>query len=325
MGLRIGDKPLDDPSRPYVIAEASGNHGKDRGQAEMLMRAAAEAGADAVKFQTFEPHEIAADLPFPYGHDAATDAWARGLGVTRFPDLFTHGGLPRAWHASLKRWAEALGLAFLSTPFSVDAARFLVEDIGVPALKIASGDLTFTPLLEYANSTGLPVILSTGAATLDEIDAALLGPLRDTWVGERLVLLHCRSIYPCEPEDMNLRCIETLRERYNVPVGLSDHTLSIYTVPALARDLGMTVLEKHLRLAEDRLSIDVGHSVGSASFALMVQALRQDGPGIGLETAAILGDGVTAPHTLELHDRLWARRGTDGLRPTDEARAGRWA
>jgi pseudaminic acid synthase len=318
MALMLNGKPLDDPAHIFIVAELSGNHGQDYAQAEALVRAAAEAGADAVKTQTFVPAEIAADCPFPYGHDAATDVWARGLGVERFPDLFRHGGLPRPWHAPLKALAESLGLVFLSTPFSVDAARFLVEEIGVSALKIASGDLTFTPLLAYADRTGLPIILSTGAATLAEIDTAVRSDLIETWLARRLVVLHCRSIYPCHPTVMNLLSLRTLATRYACPVGLSDHTLDTERIPSMAVTLGASCYEKHLRLADDTTSIDVQHSLTPTQFAHMVDVLRA--------TPVILGDGVKEPHVLEQHDRLFARRDPcDGLRPMMAARQGAWA
>lgn len=317
MPLRINGKPLDDPTHTYIIAEASGNHGQDYAKAVALVEAAAEAGADAVKFQTLTPEEIAADIPFPYGHDPTTDAWARGLGVTRFPDLFTHGGLPRSWHLPLKSLATSLGLAFLSTPFSLDAARFLVEEVGVPALKIASGDLTFTPLLDYANETELPLIVSTGGATEEECYAMLIEHLREAWTEERLVMLHCVSAYPATSAMLNLRCIQAMREELDVPVGFSDHTLSTQLVPVMAVALGAVVIEKHLRLADDETSIDAGHSLTPQHFAAMVTAIRQ--------ASVTLGDGIKRPHLSELHDRAWGRRSAiDWLRPTEAARLGAW-
>ena len=169
--LMIDGKRLNDPQRCYVIAEASGNHAQDYARAEALVYAAADAKADAIKFQTFTAEEIAADVPIPRGQGgAAHDAWLDRLGAQSLRDLFQHGGLPRPWHFELKRLAEMMGLTFLSTPFSLDAARFLVEEVQVPALKIASGDLTFTPLLQYAASTGLPLLLSTGGAWTDSVN-----------------------------------------------------------------------------------------------------------------------------------------------------------
>ena len=316
--LMIDGKRLDDPQRCYVIAEASGNHAQDYARAEALVYAAAEAQADAIKFQTFTADEIAADVPIPRGRGgAAHDAWLERLGAQSLRDLCRHGGLPRPWHFELKRLAEMMGLTFLSTPFSLDAARFLVEEVQVPALKIASGDLTFTPLLQYAASTGLPLLLSTGGATLAEVQQALHVITSQAQASTGVVVLQCVSSYPCPPDACNLRAIQTLQQRTLCDaVGWSDHTVDEALVPALAVALGATVIEKHLKLAEDDTSIDAGHSLAPAQFKRMVEVMRQ--------TAAALGTGEKWPHALEAHDRLWARRGSDGLRPTDAARAGRW-
>lgn len=317
--LTIQGVRCDDPARPYIIAEASGNHGQELAQAVRLVQAAAEAGADAIKFQTFTPEDICADLPILLGHDAAHDAWCARLGVTRLRALFAKGGLPRAWHGRLKRVAEDCGVAFLSTPFSVDAARFLVEEIGVPALKIASGDLTFRPLLTYAAQTGLPLLVSTGGATMGEILQALRVLSEAASPGTVAPLfLHCVSAYPCPEAAVNLAALRSMRLALHEPLGFSDHTLSCDLVPALAVALGATVLEKHLRLADDTQSVDAGHAVDPEAFATYVATARR--------TPALLGDGRKLPHPAEQHDRLWARRSpTDWLRPTDAARAGRWA
>lgn len=317
--LMIQGKRVDDPQHVYIIAEAAGSHCQDYATAEALVRAAAWAGADAIKFQTIDPARIAADIPFPFGHDPQTDAWARRLGVTSFRDLYRHGGLPRPWHAPLRDLAHTLGLAFLSSPFDLDSARFLVEEIGVPALKIASGNLTFPPLLQYAAQHPIPTLLSTGAATLAEVQTALdtlyvaRGP---AWSG--VVLLHCVSVYPCPLEALNLFALSTLRSCVEAgAVGFSDHTTNRDVVPALAVAYGATVYEKHLKLAEDMTSIDAAHSLTPAEFQHLVETIRL--------VPQLLGDGVKAPHPLEAHDRLWARRSpTDWLRPTDAARAGAW-
>lgn len=316
MTLAINGVRLDDSQRCYIIAEAAGSHHQDYATAEALVQAAAAAGADAVKFQTFTAEEICADVPILFGHDAAHDAWCQRQGVTRLRDLFSKGGLPRAWHGPLQRLAASLGLAFLSTPFSVDAARFLVAEVGVQALKIASGDLTFTPLLAYAASSGLPVLLSTGGATYAEVQQAR--DFLDTSSGfavAGLVLMHCVSVYPCAEALANLAAL-TRMQTLGEAVGFSDHTLSDDLVPALAVAHGVTVYEKHIRLATDTSSIDAGHSLTPAQFQRMVEVIRR--------VPVILGVGVKQPHIAEMHDRLWARRGSDGLRPTDAARQGRW-
>lgn len=312
MILSIDGKPLDDPNRTYIIAEMSGNHTGDYKKAVALIEAAAEAGADAVKVQTFTADEIAADIPFPYGHDAAHDAWARGLGVVGLRDLFKLGGLPRDWHKPLKAVAESLGLAFLSTPFSVDGARFLVEEVRVPALKIASGDLTFQPLLEYVTPLSIPVIMSTGGATFTEV-YAIFDNVR---LREHLAMLHCCAVYPAGEDMVNLAAIRTMH-CFGCPVGFSDHTLSVDVVPVLAIACGSTVYEKHLTIDRSAGGIDSAHSLEPHEFKRMVEVIRR--------VPLILGDGVKKPHAKEMHDRLWARRSpVDNKRPTEAARQGQW-
>ena len=306
--------PLTDPTCPYVLAEASGNHNQDLQQARLLVQAAAASGANGIKFQTFTSEEICADVPILFGHDPVHDAWCQRLGVTRIRELFSKGGLPRAWHKDLKQEAEDLGIDFLSTPFSVDAAKFLVEDLGVRALKIASGDLTFVPLHQYAASTNLPVIISTGGATLDEIDETLeyyYGSLNQP------IVLHCRSIYPCDQRLLDLACLKTFRKEFDVEVGLSDHTLSTDLVPAMAVAFGAVLFEKHLRLATDTSSVDVSHSLDPEQFRRYVDTIRI--------CCAIRGNGYKDPHPLELHDLVWARRDpSDWKRPVQRGREGEW-
>lgn len=323
--LTINQVRIDDPSRVYVVAEASGNHAQDYGKAAALVTAAAWAGADAVKFQTFTPEEICADIPLAFGHDAQHDAWLRSLGVTKMRELFSHGGLPRAWHAPLKALADSLHITFLSTPFSVDAAHFLVEEIGVLALKIASGDLTFTPLLEYAASTGLPVLLSTGASTYGEISAAVYtlnsaaGRAFGGYSPIPMALLHCMALYPCPHIHANLRVIRELRRRFHsfFAVGWSDHTTCADFIPALAVACGATIIEKHLKLEGDTTSVDAGHSLTPAQFKDMVGLLRA--------VPTMLGNTAKEPVGRERHERVWCRRDpSDWLRPTMRGRLGEW-
>ena len=300
--LAIDGKPLDNSRQPYIIAEAASTHQHEKQRAKDLVYAAAEAGADAIKFQTYRPEELTTSTPLP-------DGSGRTL-----RDVLT-GGLPREWHTELATLAHECGIAFLSTPFSTDAARFLVEQIHVPALKIASGDLPFAPLLRYATETGLPLIISTGMATLAEIQASVASLLLPAYQGHRLVLLHCISAYPCAPATANLYALGTLKRWFPyAAIGWSDHTLSVEVIPALAVALGASVIEKHFCLTDtDITNMDAGHSLEPKEFARMVRTLRDVGQS--------LGDGVKQPQACEQGDRLWARRGSDGLRPVDKVRA----
>ena len=319
MTLAINGVRLDDPQRCYIIAEAAGSHNQDYVTAEALVRVAAEVGADAVKFQLITPELICADIPIPQGMDAQHDAWLRKLGVTQMRELFSKGGLPREWCKPLKALAESLGIAWLCTPFSLEEARFLVEDVGVGALKIASGDLTFTPLLRYVAQQPIPTLLSTGGATIHEVQVAL-DVLYDAgnaeWPG--VAVFHCVSSYPCAEQEANIRAIESLREHMSCwPIGWSDHTLSNDLVPALAVAMGCTVIEKHLRLNNDYESVDSAHSLAPKAFQRMVKIVRS--------VPVILGSGLKEPQQSELHDKVWARRDpSDWLRPTAAARQGAW-
>lgn len=302
----------------FVIAEASANHCQDFKMAVALVEVAKFVGADAIKFQTFDPQTIAFDMPILTGHDAVHDAWLAHMGVTTLHQLYAKGGLPRAWHRELKHIADDLGLVFLSTPFSIDAAKFLVCEIGVSALKIASGDLTFRPLLEYATSTGLPLLVSTGMATMEEVWAATIVPLYQAWLREKLCLLHCTSSYPLLETQANLSAIVMMHDRMKCPIGYSDHTVSIDLIPALAVSQGACVYEKHLRLDAAEGSPDAGHSLTPGQFVRMVEVIRS--------VPQWLGDGIKTPQANEAHELLWTRRSpNDWLRPTEAARAGRWS
>lgn len=322
--LTIDEKPLDDPQHVFIIAEASGNHDKEYAKAEALTHAAAKAGASAIKWQTYASEEICTDTPLVFGYDSAHDAWLRSLGVTTMRQLFRKGGLPRKWHAPLKKLANSLNLTFLSTPFSVEAAHFLVEEISVPALKIASGDITFTPLIQYAATTGLPILLSTGASTYDEIREALRiihearGLMEDGFFMKDVAVLHCRCLYPCPDGMADLSVIGHLSNTFPVgAIGWSDHTLSTEVVPALAVAQGATVIEKHLKLEGDDSSVDAGHSLTPSQFSRMVEIIQR--------VPWILGNGQKTPIGGELHERLWCRRDPrDWLRPTRLAREGVW-
>ena len=317
--MRINGVACDDRKKPYVIAEASANHGGSLWGAISLVEAAAWAGADAIKFQTFTAESIAAaNVSLPHGTNYAdVEMWKR-LGVKTLRDLFRNGGLPRVYHKEVKEAAESNGITFLSTPFSVDDAKFLVEKIGVPALKIASGSFAHIPLLEYASKTDLPIIISTGATTENEVIGIPYGILNHAYHEKRLAVLHCKSIYPCSPEDLELNSIPKMYGfMRKAVIGFSDHTISIDVVPVTAVTLGATMIEKHFRLESGPLTPDTAHSITASQLKQMIENIK--------DSIAARGSGDLGLHWKEKHDRLWARPSSrDWLRPTDEARAGRW-
>jgi N-acetylneuraminate synthase len=249
-----------EPGQPaLVVAEIGNNHDGSMGQAKALIDAAAEAGADAVKFQThIADAEMLPSTPTPPHFDEPRYAFTKRMELSRED------------HVNLKAAAEERGLLFFSSPFSVQAVD-LLEDVGVPAYKIASGEVTNPPVVEAVAATGRPVLLSTGMSGIEEIDTAV-GILRDA--GSPFILLQCTSTYPCPPEDVNLRAMQALGERFDCPVGLSDHTPDIYTAIA-AVALGAVCVEKHFTLSRRLYGPDHHASLEPDDLRRLVDGVRQ--------------------------------------------------
>ena len=243
----------------------SANHNQSFEQAVRIVEAAKEAGADAVKLQTYTPDTLTIDCDNEYFRIKGTVWEGRNL-----HDLYSEAYTPWEWQPKLKDVADKLGLDLFSSPFDATAVDFL-EKMGVPAYKIASFELADTALLQKVASTGKPVILSTGMATLAEIKEAVQ-TLRQAGCTE-LALLKCNSGYPAPPEEMNLRTIPHLTEVFDVPVGLSDHTLGI-AVPVAAVALGACIIEKHFTLSRTAPGPDSVFSLEPSEFKAMVDAVR---------------------------------------------------
>lgn len=275
----------------YVIAEAGVNHDGDVEKALRLVDVAADAGADAVKFQTFS----AAGL---VSADAAKAAYQKRTGPLRESqrDMLEKLELDEMAHMKIRRRCLDREIEFLSSPFDEDAADFL-EEIGIKAFKVASGEITNLPFLGSLGARGLPLILSTGTADMAEVTAAV-ETLRRAGA-EDIALLHCVSAYPAEPADCNLRAMKTLEDAFQVPVGWSDHTLG-WEVTVAAAALGAHVIEKHLTLDADAPGPDHRVSLEPIPFAAMVAAVR------AVESA--LGDGVKAPRDCEMDVAVAARK-----------------
>jgi len=254
------------PGHPvYIIAEMSGNHGQSFAQAAALVRAAKECGADAIKLQTYTPDTLTIDCHRePFRIDGTL--WH---GRTLY-DLYTEASTPWAWQPELKMIADDLDLALFSTPFDDSAVDFL-ERMNMPAHKIASFENCDIGLLRKVAATGKPIIASTGMATLEEI-AELVDTVKQAGATE-LALLKCTSAYPAPPEELHLRTIAHLAERFDVPVGLSDHTLGI-TAPAVATALGACIIEKHFTLSRSAGGPDSAFSLEPREFKTMVDAVR---------------------------------------------------
>jgi sialic acid synthase SpsE len=282
---RIGDGPV------FVIAEAGVNHNGDPELARRLVDAAAAVGADAVKFQTFDPKSLAAS-------GAPTAAYQRRAGVTAIDqrDMLSRLALPLDSWADLQSRARAHGLIFLSTPFD-DGSADLLDDLGVPAFKVGSGDLTDTPFIARLARRGHPLLISTGMADMIEV-AAAVDAVRA--VGDvPMALFHCVSSYPADPADANLSAIETMRRAFGCPVGWSDHTPGVDLALA-AVAVGAKLVEKHLTLDRSLPGPDHGASLEPDAFRTMVAGIRA--------VEASLGTGIKSPVEAERELARVARR-----------------
>jgi len=250
----------------YIIAELSANHRQDFTNAVELVKKAKEAGADAIKLQTYTPDTITINLHSELFRHGEGSLWA---GMSLY-DLYRKAHMPWEWQPKLKKIADDLGVELFSTPYDKTSVDFL-EEMGVPAYKIASFEIVDIPLIEYVASKGKPMIISTGMATQDEIDDAIKATRNAG--ATQISLLKCTSAYPASPEEMNLRTILNMARKFKVPVGLSDHTLGI-AVPVAAVALGACIIEKHFTLSRTIPSPDSAFSLEADEFKTMVEAIR---------------------------------------------------
>lgn len=271
--VRIGGRSIGGPTDPpYLIAELSANHNGSLSRALETIEAFAKAGADAIKLQTYTADTITLDVDAPeFRIDHGP--WAgRSL-----HELYDDAHTPWDWHQTLFAKARDLGLHIFSSPFDHTAVDFL-EQFDPPAYKIASFEAVDLPLIEKAASTGKPIILSTGMATEGELDDAVTC-VRDCGTGG-LILLHCVSAYPAPIDQINLRVIEKLRNRYQVPVGLSDHSMG-ETVATAAVALGAVLVEKHVILQRSDGGPDSHFSAEPEEFRQMVNHCRMAAAALG--------------------------------------------
>jgi N-acetylneuraminate synthase len=313
-----------DDKRVYIIAEAGVNHNGSLDMARKLVQVAAAAGADAVKFQSFRADQIATSWAPKAEYQArTTDAAESQVAMLKKLELSAES------HRILLEQCRECGIEFLSTPFDIDSLHFLVRALGMSRIKLPSGEITDAPLLLEAARQGLPLLLSTGMSTLEEIEDALgviafglaasgAEPSRAAFgqafrsdagrraLQEAVTLLHCTTEYPAPLQDVNLRALHTLRERFGLPVGLSDHSPGI-AIPAAAAALGAAVIEKHFTLDRGLPGPDHRASLEPAELAAMIKSVRE----VGLA----LGDGLKRPMPSELRNIAIARRSIVALRP----------
>lgn len=264
--MKIKDFDIGNGQKTFIIAELSANHNQNFEIAKKTILAAKDAGADAIKLQTYTPDTLTIDCDNEYFQINNGTIWD---GITLY-ELYKKAYTPWEWHPELKKTAEDAGLIFFSTPFDKSAVDFL-ESLNVPAYKIASFEIVDLPLIEYVAKKNKPIIMSTGIATEEDITDAI-----ETChiVGNRQVaLLKCTSEYPAPIEEANLLTIPYLKEKFNTVVGLSDHT-SGTVVPSAAVALGAKIIEKHFILDRNLGGADSSFSLEPTEFKKMVEEIR---------------------------------------------------
>jgi N-acetylneuraminate synthase len=289
--IDIADRKIGSGHPCFIIAEAGVNHNGDMDLCKALIDAAAKAGADAVKFQTFKSEWVSSGSARKAEYQKqATDAAESQLDMLRQLELS-----PQAHH-ELQIVCRQRGILFLSTAFDEHSVD-LLDEIGVPVFKIGSGEVTNWPFLQYVARKGKPIILSTGMSYLSEVDQAVR--ILQSAGCDRVILLHCVSSYPANPADVNLNAIKTLANAFNVPVGFSDHTPGIeISLGAVA--LGASVIEKHFTIDRNLPGPDHKASLEPNELIALVKGIR------ALESA--FGDGRKVPAPAEQDTRQVARR-----------------
>ena len=272
--FRIGQRKIGLKEPTFIVAEVSGNHNGDIKRALKIIDAAADAGADAVKLQTYTPDTMTIDSDKPYFKIKSKNKDWRGKTLY---ELYAWAQTPWRWHKELFAHAKKRGLLCFSTPFDESAVDFL-EQLDVPVYKIASFEIVDTELLKAVGKTKKPVIVSRGMATQDEIRLAMR-TLKKAGTKD-IVLLHCVSAYPAKPEEMNIASIPDLAKRFHISVGLSDHTLS-NDVAVAAVALGARIIEKHLTLARADGGPDASFSLEPQEFKRLVASVREVERAIG--------------------------------------------
>lgn len=284
----------------FIIAEAGVNHNGNLQLALQLCDAARAAGADAVKFQTWKTEKIVSRRA------ATADYQARNTGdyeQSQF-DMLKKLELRYEDFRTIQQYCNKIGIRFLSTPDDSDSLAFLARDLALPLIKIGSGEVTDIPYLREIASYRLPVILSTGMATLAQVAVAYDTLARGG--APEIILLHCTTNYPCPCDEVNLRAMQTLRAAFGCPVGYSDHTLGI-AVPVAAVAMGATVIEKHFTLDRNMPGPDHRASLDPDGLARMVAAIR--------EVEAAMGDGIKRPNKSEVEIAKVVRKSIVAARP----------
>ncbi|MFD2116971.1 pseudaminic acid synthase [Paenibacillus yanchengensis] len=272
--IQIGNKKIGRDSKPFIIAEMSGNHNQSLERALHLVELAAEAGVDAVKLQTYTADTITLDIHTDeFFISNEQDLWKGQSLYTLYQQAYT----PWEWHKEIFDKCKELGLIAFSSPFDETAVDFL-ESLDVPAYKIASFENVDIPLIKKVAKTGKPIIISTGMASAAELDEAVRAVRSEG--NEQLILLKCTSTYPASPENSNLATIPHMKQLFNTEIGLSDHTMGI-GVSVAAVTLGATVIEKHFTTSRAEGGVDAAFSMEPHELQMLVQETERAWQSIG--------------------------------------------
>lgn len=296
--IKIGKKEIGFNKPVFVIAEAGVNHNGSLKLALKLVDVAKKSGADAVKFETFEAEQVAlASAPMAVYQ-------IKNIGKTQSQvAMLKKLELDEKFYPPIIARCKKVGIMFLSTPHGGFESVNFLENLGVPVFKFGSGDLTNLPVLEYAAKIGKPMIISTGMATMEEVKKTV-NCIRQTG-NNKIILLHCTTEYPCPPENVNLRAMAALKEKFGALVGYSDHTLGI-NVPIMAATLGAVLIEKHMTLDKNMPGPDHKASIEPEELYQMISAIKK--------TGAILGSLIKKPTPEELLLRHIVRKSIVSLR-----------
>jgi N,N'-diacetyllegionaminate synthase len=288
--IRFADRLIGEGMPCFIIAEAGVNHNGDVNLAKKLIDLAKKTGADAVKFQTFRAEDIVTKSAKKAEYQKVTT----GAQESQYK-MIKSLELSDKDFVELHAYAQSKGIIFISSPFDQKSVD-LLSKLDVPAFKVGSGEITDIPLLKYIAKKKKPMILSTGMATLGEIEEALKVIQQET---KNIILLHCVSSYPTKIEDMNLKVMATLRQAFKLPVGLSDHTVGI-TIPIAAVALGACVIEKHFTLDKSLPGPDHRASLEPDELKQMIKAIR--------DVEKAMGSGIKIPAAEEAKNKKVVRR-----------------
>lgn len=289
--IKIGQKTVGTNHPCYIIAEIGSNFDGSLSKAKKLIKLAKDSGADAAKFQSFKTDELLSRKGFEQ-KVAFQDTWKKSVW-----DVYREAEFPRNWHNILSQYAKKIGIHFFTSPWDFEAVDLLLKE-NPPAIKIGSGDITYLEILKYIGSKKKPVLLATGASTINEI-AQAVKTIKSTG-NNKIILMHSVTQYPSPIEDANLNAMKTLQQKFHLPVGYSDHSLGqLVALSSVA--LGACVIEKHFTLDPKSNGPDHPHSMDPKSFSQMVKDIRI------LEVA--LGNGEKKIQQSEKQTRIIQRRG----------------